>query len=203
MPKPASVRPRQIFQALKKPAHDREIRMKLSEADDLRPLETCLLMTALEMAQPQSIFEFGTYRGATTLNLALNAPKDARVWTFDVDPAELPLDPAPGDSALTQIHLQARTALAFVGSPVEHKITRLQGDSQTARFPQFEGVIDFIFVDGGHDLTTLEADTKNSLRMLRAGGVIAWHDYGNPDCPYVASYLDRLSARVPMVHVEE
>lgn len=42
--------------------------------------------------KPQTLFEFGTYNGRTTLNLALNSPADARVFTLDL--------PTPGETLL-------------------------------------------------------------------------------------------------------
>jgi predicted O-methyltransferase YrrM len=37
-------------------------------------------------------------------------------------------------------------------------------------------MVDFLFIDGGHDSTTVTADYNNYSRYVRNDGVIAFHD---------------------------
>jgi hypothetical protein len=64
--------------------------------------------------------------------------------------------------------------------------------------------MDMLYIDGGHDLETLDKDTINSFRMLSPNrpACVAWHDYGNPAYPQVAEYLDSLSGTKTIFHVE-
>lgn len=48
------------------------------------------------------------------------------------------------------------------------------------------GSLDFLFIDGGHDLRTAALDYFNYAPLVRKGGVIAFHDRSNPDWPEVA-----------------
>lgn len=91
----------------------------------------------------------------------------------------------------------------FIGTEVEKKITILNGNSLFADFSAYQSSIDLIFIDGGHDLATIAADTKNAFQMVRPGGCIAWHDFGNPTYPDVALYLNDLSLRHELVFVED
>lgn len=182
------IRPYQIFARC--PVNAREAAIKIPERKDLALLETALLIAAMKDVNAHRVFEFGTYLGATTLNLALNLPDDGEIYTLDL-PFGSRIEQHPKDVPLTQEHF-AVEKLAFVGSRVERKIHVLKGNSLTVDLSRFRFSFDFIFIDGGHDPATVEADTTNALRMLRPGGCIAWHDYKNPDYPELTAYLESL-----------
>ena len=184
-----TVRPYQIFCRVETPANAREISIKLPQRKDLPLLETALLIAAMKSVRARRIFEFGTYLGATTLNLALNAPEDAEVYTFDLPP-DAQIEQHPEDVPFTREHFAVERT-EFVGSRVERKIKVLMGNSLTEDLSRFRPM-DFIFIDGGHDLATVTADTTNALKMLRPGGCIAWHDYKNYRYPELTAYLESL-----------
>jgi len=46
-------------------------------------------------------------------------------------------------------------------------------------------VFDLVFVDGSHDFVSAKRDTALALQLVVPGGVIAWHDYGDPGFPDV------------------
>src|SRR3954452_24030594 len=54
-------------------------------AGSVSVLETSLLLATLRVLNPKRIFEFGTFLGNTTLNLALNSSEDAKILTLDFD----------------------------------------------------------------------------------------------------------------------
>jgi len=188
-----TVRPYQIFDRVAQPTNGRETTIKIPQRKDLPLLETALLIAALKSVKARRIFEFGTYLGNTTLNLALNSPDDAEVFTFDLPPG-LDIQQHPEDVPFTREHF-AVPALAFAGSRVESKITILTGNSLTADLSRFDKSMDFIFIDGGHDLATVTADTSNAIKMVRPGGCIAWHDYQNARYPELTEYLESLPQR--------
>ena len=41
--------------------------------------------------------------------------------------------------------------------------------------------MDLVFIDGGHTLELVQNDTKAAKQMVAKYGVIAWHDYLNPN----------------------
>jgi predicted O-methyltransferase YrrM len=191
-----TVRPYQIFSRVEAPAHAREVSIKLPQRKDLPLLETALLIAAMKSVGARRIFEFGTFLGATTLNLALNSPDDAVVYTFDLPPGA-EIEQHPEDVPFTQQHF-ALEKPEFAGSRVEGKITVLTGNSLTADLSRFRPM-DFVFIDGGHDLATVRADTENALKMVRPGGCIAWHDYKNPRYPELSAYLESLPQKLVSV----
>ncbi len=75
----------------------------------------------------------------------------------------------------------------FPGFP---RIKPFTVDSRTFVPPQ---KYDLIFVDGGHEQEIFENDTSVAFRAINPGGVIIWHDVGNPDFPHIEPTLSRNS----------
>lgn len=171
-------------------------------------LEAFLLITSCKLVEARNLFEFGTFLGNTTFILALNSAADARIFTLDLGrdtPPSIPQHQA--DAPLTSMHLDAGAQMDFAGSAVAHKITTLTGDSVRYDFFRYCGQMDWVFIDGGHDLVSVRSDTENAFRMIRADktSCIAWHDYKNPDADYsdLTRYLNDLSQEKTMFHVED
>jgi hypothetical protein len=165
-----------------------------------------LIMAAGRIVRAKQVFEFGTFLGSTTLNLALNIPDDGAVFTLDLDEqhaAGAKQDVA--DVPLTDAHLASKSSLDFAGSPVESRIKTLTGDSTTFDFSPWNGAVELVFIDGGHDAATVASDSKNALRMARKNkpSCVLWHDYRNPDYSGLTHYLDGLSQQLQIVHVED
>ncbi|MBA2707241.1 MAG: class I SAM-dependent methyltransferase [Gemmatimonadaceae bacterium] len=142
------------------------------------------LITICRMVQntaPRSIFEFGTFDGRTTLNMAHNSPAGSRVYTLDL-PREA-IDAAPHIHAHElQFVDKAESGRRYRGTDAEEKITQLFGDSATFDFAPYGGQIDFVFVDASHTYEHVINDSLQGLRMLRGGrGTMVWHDYSRWD----------------------
>jgi hypothetical protein len=160
-----------------------------------------LVVVALlcQWLKPRTIFEFGTFNGRTTLNLAANAPPNAKVYTLDLatfDEAQLSTEEE--DSVY---HLGERTGSFFRESPLRERIEQLWCDS--ARFDETSlcGRVDLAFVDGAHSYEYVRSDSSKALAMVRSGGVVLWHDY----CawyPGVFQCLHELLPNYPLKHVE-
>ena len=203
------IRPYKLFTLIDAPPPERIVRTALPHrrgAGGLTLLEMSLLLAASRAVQAKRVFEFGTFLGSTTLNLALNIPDDGAVFTLDLDErlaAEAAQDVA--DAPLTQMHLASRSSLDFSGSPVAARIETLLGDSTTFDFSRWSGSLELAFIDGGHDAATVKSDTENALRMVRRDkpSCILWHDYRNGTYPGLTTYLDELSRQMPLAHVED
>ena len=143
----------------------------------MTPAEVLAIGAMVRMLRPERILEIGTFEGNTTVNLAVNAPAGAHVYTLDLPPdwgEEYALDvPDIHYNAATDNH----TGRQFADSPHGKKITQLWGDSAEFDWDRF-APFDFILIDGCHTYEYAAADTRNALRVIRAGGVIVWHDYG-------------------------
>lgn len=201
------IRPYKIFTLIEAPPPERIVQAALPcrpAAGGVSLLEMFLIIAASQVVGAKRVFEFGTFLGSTTLNLALNIPEDGAVFTLDLDERharEAKQDAA--DAPLTEIHLASRSSLDFVGSPVEQKIKTITGDSTTFDFSNWEGSVELAFIDGGHDSVTVKSDSKNALRMAckNKPSCVLWHDYGNPDYSGLTFYLDELSQQLQLAHI--
>jgi predicted O-methyltransferase YrrM len=128
-------------------------------------LEELLVLNALvRQVRPSALFEFGTFDGRTTLNLAINAPEDAKVYTID-------LKPAGPTSAFV-------VGSRFQGTEQARKIVQLYGNTLSFDFSPYVNGMDFVFIDAAHEYANVLSDSRNAINLLRDGkGLIVWHDY--------------------------
>lgn len=154
-------------------------------------LELLILATLVRHAHPRALFEFGTFDGRTTLNLAANAPNDAVVHTLDL-PLELVDDARANPFGDTKFAGKAKTGAKFLATPFATRIHQLLGDSATFDYASYAGAIDFVFIDGAHSPLYVASDTKNARTMARdTNTIFAWHDYRS-SCEGVTTVLNRL-----------
>lgn len=139
-------------------------------------LELLVLARLVRERRPASLFEIGTFDGRTTLALASNAPDDARVFTLDLPPTEVPAHPlAPGERQYVE---KPRSGARLQGRDAARKVTQLYGDSATFDFAPYSA--QFVFVDGSHAYEYVLNDSERALALTRGapGTTIVWHDYG-------------------------
>lgn len=128
--------------------------------------------------RPTKILEIGTFRGDSTLNLALNAPL-AEVHTLDL----------PADTDAPETHfvnndadvIRRRGSLAYLGRLEQTRIHQHRGDSATFDFSQVGTGVGLCIIDGAHSIEYVRSDTARVLPLMMEGGVIMWHDYGRND----------------------
>ncbi len=162
-------------------------------------LEYLLLSAICAHCRPRRIFEIGTFRGSSTLALALNSPDEAEVFTLDLNPASkgrtrFPLDIGGlEETAFTPGEL-------FLQTPSARKIRPLYGDSALFDFRPFRGDMDLVFIDGNHGYENVHSDSRQAFRMLRPGGVILWDDYCE-EFPSVVRCLNEIHASRPLLHI--
>lgn len=169
-----------------------DITYRISNMD---PFELYCLAAIARIRKPRTIFEFGTYDGATTLWLARNAP-EAEVFTLDLPPdrreywerATL-VGGSRGEDGL---------GACFKDAPEASRITQLLGDSRTYDLSAYFGRIDLIVVDAGHSYECAKADTLNALRMITSRGAVVWDDYGWPG---VVQAIDEVTERYGLTPV--
>lgn len=128
------------------------------------PSEIAGLAAEVEKLRPKVIVEIGTYEGGTSLIWTQLASE--RVITCDIAP------PGPRGELIK--------AFPPPGSGCEVSI--LTGDSHSpdfaARLEKELGgrEVDFLFIDGDHTEAGVEADYRTYSRLVREGGIIAFHD---------------------------
>ncbi|MBI2632542.1 class I SAM-dependent methyltransferase [Candidatus Pacearchaeota archaeon] len=150
------------------------------------------------MQNPKIAFEFGTFEGFTSLVIARNTKPSARVFTLDLPWGSE--SPSSYDR-FNASFVKCRYVLYFRGRPEERKIHQLIGDSATIDLSLHRCTMDLIFIDGCHQHSYIENDTKKAFDMLKKNGIIVWHDY-NTTWPDVTPFLESLSVKKPLFHIE-
>ena len=224
--KPIAIRPHHVFKSLvTETLSDRICKAIIPHpanfSGGVLTLESMLILTLMKRSNPAKIFEFGTYMGATTAALAINARDGAKVYTLDLPQSEdaASLSAADQNTLFTTGRTAEETPDGFlikrstrVGPVIldgmdeaeRAKVTKLYGDSTKFDYGAYAGTMDFIWIDGGHDYEIVESDTKNALAMLSQTNkmaTIAWHDYENPEYPGVTRYLNELSERLTIFSI--
>ena len=137
------------------------------------------------------VFEFGTFTGHTTVNLAMNSAKDAQIFTLDLPPEER--------GTLDGLNWEKEIDDAIIGrhyrsSSFLPQITQILDDSRAFDAAPFLDKMDFVFVDACHEPDFVVNDSAKAFKMLSSDGIIAWHDYSRA-CPGVTHYLDALACK--------
>src|SRR5215475_5011203 len=65
--------------------YERLVKLVLPDSRSPMTLETMVLLALEKCVQPRTIFEFGTFLGINTLNLATNMRDDGVIYTLDLD----------------------------------------------------------------------------------------------------------------------
>lgn len=151
-----------------------------------------MVICLLKITKAKTVFEFGTFMGEMTFNIVHNLPSDGHVWTLDLDTADDAV--LRGDKELAEKSLSGR-----VNIQNDNKISKLYANSRDFDFSPYEGGMDMVYIDGGHDRETVLSDTENAIKMLRNGGCIIWHDYWNWRYPEVTKVLDAMPN--DMIHI--
>jgi predicted O-methyltransferase YrrM len=151
---------------------------------NIQPIELLIISLLISTLKPKKIFEIGTFNGRTTINMALNQPKDGEVVTLDLPTNETKLPLA---------ETEEKYILGKDGRRQTHaQIKQIYGDSADYDFTDYIDRVDFMFVDGSHSYEYTTNDSKVAYNLVRRGGYILFHDYGNPSWPGVTEALNEL-----------
>jgi len=158
------------------------------------PLQELLTLAAIcSYVRPRRVFEIGTYRGSTSLVMAMHTDTDAEIFTLDLPPQH--------QATKYSIDNGDITGKAFVvgeryrETPFASKIQQLYGDSARFDFEPYRGVMDLVFVDGNHMYENVRVDSDSAFNILRPGGVIVWDDYSSQSGPGVVRALQEFAGR--------
>ena len=160
--------------------------------------DTRVVLTLLIHAQACRVLEIGTAFGHMTANLTEWTGDEARIFTLGIvrgmEVAGTPEQgyevPDPGD----------------LGGKANHfgkadKVTFLTADSRDFDFGSL-APLDFVFIDGGHDLEHVTSDTTGAYAALAPGGYLVWHDFASP-VPWiqVREGIERLGLAETVTHI--
>jgi len=131
------------------------------------PYELSALALLAGVEDRERIVEFGTFDGRSTRVLAINAPR-ASITTLDLPPDERRWKP------------EADVGRFVVDLVATGRVRLHRGDSREFDESSLRGLVDFVFVEGGHGAEIVRSDSSKALAMVgdRPGRVVVWHDYG-------------------------
>jgi predicted O-methyltransferase YrrM len=167
----------------------------------ISPVESLALVLLLKRAQARNVFEFGTYKGISISQLALNVPDGGQIRTLDL-PDDNPQYSLPITGSDDVFIALEKGKGALVPPQLRQRIQFLKGDSAKFDETPLLGLVDFVFVDGAHDSEYVRNDSEKGWRMLRPGGTIVWHDCRVQypmvlryvlECPYKPSRIAQTS----------
>lgn len=166
--------------------------------------ELCKICLIVKWLKPRRILELGTYNGMTTLQMALNAPKDCEVFTLDLAPEKSALLKHSAIDELVSKQFKKRfntqTGGYFHGRQ-DVKITQFWGDTATFDYSILGGQVDLVFIDAAHDYDNKKRDCENALKILATKGVILWHNFADICCPEVTKCLAEYSNKFTIYHL--
>lgn len=126
--------------------------------------EIVALLSLLRELQPKYLCEIGSFRGGTLALFCQVADPKARILALDLN-----------------FKPEQPKVLRYFARPGQ-RITFLKGDSHAPetleQVRRWLGIhqLDFLFIDGDHSLDGVTRDFEMYSPLVRAGGVIAFHD---------------------------
>ncbi len=175
-------------------------RMRIEEGE-VKLEELVILSAACGQVKPKRIFEIGTFKGNTTLHLALNSPDDCEIFTLDLPPDAR--DSSEFDIKIGTIdNVSFTVGERFKNKPAEKKIKHLFGDSAKFDYSKFSDSMDLVFIDGNHQYDNVKADSEGAFEMIKPGGLIIWHDYTHHlEHKGVVDYIGELSETMEVFRI--
>jgi predicted O-methyltransferase YrrM len=216
-----NIRPRIIFELAEKKikAIYRNINIDIppSYIGSLTLLETSILLTFVKCIKAKKIFEFGTYFGGTTKNLANNCDLNTKIYSLDIDSNKMKIDNSKlnlknknylknekiNDHYLMKLFKEnGAFKIKELNRSNQKKIELINLDSSNFDGLKFKKKFDLIFIDGGHDLKTIQSDTINSNIMSKKDSIIVWHDYNSKIHKSVTKFIKNYSKKKKIFFVE-
>ena len=164
-------------------------------------VDTHTLLTLLAYARPSRVLEIGTATGLMTANLTKWTHEDAQVFTMSLVQGMSRLSthgdeqahetPSRGDlGRFANYFNEVRKVFFIICDTLDYDFRRLRP-------------LDFVFIDGGHDLETAANDSQKAYDALEIGGWIAWHDFSST-VPWirVREAIEQLGFLELVTHVE-
>lgn len=132
-----------------------------------------------EAAKGRQVLEVGSAYGYSTCVMAMNAEH-----VYAVDPHN--------SLRLGDTERVLRENLEKCG---RKNVTVCKGYSKDV-LPKFHAdCFDMAFIDGGHTVEDVQHDAAHAMRLVRPGGEIYFHDFGEDSCPGVEKALNSMFPR--------
>jgi predicted O-methyltransferase YrrM len=155
--------------------------------------ETATVVSLVVSVQPAIMIEFGCNTGRTAKAVLDNVPFLERYIGIDVPPSHRPT------LKCQRTEVSVRAGVFAARDPRFSLLVR----NSLSLMPSDLEPCDAVFIDGDHSAAAVRHDSELAHALVRSGGIIVWHDYGNEDVE-VTAVLDHLhqDERWPIQHVE-
>ena len=137
--------------------------------------EQVLIIALARSRRVRRVFEFGTFDGKTSANLAANLGPEAEIVTIDLQAAQVGATRLPMGAKDLKFARKERVGGKSSGCA---NVVQVYGDTAQFDFSPWYGTRDLVFVDACHEYEYVRNDTEIAFRLSRLGGLIVWHDYG-------------------------
>lgn len=127
---------------------------------------------------PRKVLEMGSFRGLTTLNIAMNAP-EAEIHTLDLPPGFNPADTTFENHDVNII--AARGSYYYEERQEASRVHQHYGDTATFDYGKIGKGVDLCLIDAAHSYEYVRNDTAKALPLMTEGSLMLWHDYGRND----------------------
>lgn len=146
--------------------------------------ETSTLVNLISSVKPRVVLEIGCNVGITAKNLLQHIPTIERYIGIDV--------PHKFETTLScqMNEIPMRPGLWVLDDSRFYLLVPERGSSSL--MPADLEPVDAVFIDGDHSLSVVKHDSYLARALLRPGGIIVWHDYGNESVE-VTEALDTLN----------
>lgn len=161
--------------------------------------ELTAIAAIVKLTNPKTIFEFGTFDGTTTLQMALNSADDTKIYTLNISP-DTQKSHLRSDSGDVLFKDKFIIGEKFLNNNSSKKINQIIADSALYNYSPHYNSIGLIFIDGSHSYEYVKNDTEQALKMIKNGGLILWHDYLVWNG--VSDYLNELCYKIKLVHIK-
>jgi predicted O-methyltransferase YrrM len=131
--------------------------------------ETDILIDLINGVSPRAMMEFGCNYGRTAKMILEWVPSLERYIGIDVPRDYVPVLACQRSEVPMMPGFFARDDARF-------ELMVLPGGTRDLATGE---MVDAIFIDGDHSAEGVLHDSLLARRMVRAGGLIVWHDYGN------------------------
>ena len=154
----------------------------------MQPGEQDVLLALLDHVQPRTMVEIGVNEGITARAVLQHIPSIESYVGIDVD-------------AAYQFEIPAQR--------IEHP---RQSGHLVRHDPRFQLVLrgeampdaaDVVFIDGDHGRNAVLVDSLWAAAIVSRGGLIIWHDYGNPTVEVTGVLNKLLTSGRDIRHVEK
>lgn len=127
------------------------------------------MLAAVRRKQPTAILEVGAWDGGRAEQMLAAAPL-ARYYGFDL------FEDATPDTDAAEMNVKRHHSLAEVQRRLGERATLVRGNTRQT-LAAFTTPVDFVWLDGGHSVETIESDWANVLRVLLPGAEVYFDDY--------------------------